>query len=404
MNDIKLKKESTSSQTDEYCDGVIHFGNVDWWYHNRGHSSIRMATRIAQHVPIVWINSIGMRLPMPGKTEIAWTRYWRKLKSLTRGLKRDPKSGMYIYSPIFVPLYSPAMLKFNGRLLSLQVKFLCRHLKIKHPSALVSMPTMTPAVELGKWIKVVFERCDDFSTLPEADKEQIWVLEKRLLEISDAAAYVHEELMEREVGLVKKSILIGHGVDFEQFVAARPLVGARIPIPDAMRDLPKPIIGFYGGIDDYRMDVELMIKVARHIYPGTLLLIGPKQMDLSKILAEKNVKHIDQIPPDELAAHAAHFDVGIIPFLQNEFNKMCNPIKLKEYLALGYPIVVMQLPAFEAYESLIYTANSHKEFLVGIDKALKESDQLLIEKRRAAVSGSSWDKVAAQVAKLLAVP
>jgi hypothetical protein len=31
------------------CDGVIWFGNVDWWYHNSGHASIRMATRIAQH-------------------------------------------------------------------------------------------------------------------------------------------------------------------------------------------------------------------------------------------------------------------------------------------------------------------------------------------------------------------
>lgn len=394
----------SSGAQESYCDGVIHFGNVDWWYHNRGHASVRMATRIARRVPTVWINSIGMRLPVPGKTEIAWSRYWRKIKSLTRGLKRDPDSGMYIYTPLFVPLYSPAMLKFNGKFLSLQVKTVCKRLKIKHPSAIVSMPTMTPAVERGQWVRVVFDRCDDFTTLPEADKEQIWVLEKRLLEISDAAAYVHEGLMEREKGLVKQSVLIGHGVDFEEFVAARPLEGPRCPIPDSMRDLPRPIVGFYGGMDEYRMDVELMIKIARHIHPGTLLLIGPKQMDLSRVLAENNVKHVDQIPPSELAIHAAHFDVGIIPFLQNEFNQMCNPTKLKEYLALGYPIVAMALPAFQPYESLIYTANSPEDFLAGLDKALKENDSSLTEQRRAAVAGSSWDKVAARVADLLAVP
>jgi len=402
-----LEKNSTSHQSqteNDYCDGVIHFGNVDWWYHNRGHASVRMATRLAKRVPTVWINSIGMRMPVPGKTEIAWARYWRKLKSLTRGLKRDPETGLYIYSPIFVPRYSPAMLNFNGWLLSLQVKIVCWRLKIKHPSAIVSMPTMTPAVERGKWVKVVFDRCDDFTTLPEADKDQVWALEKRLLEISNAAAYVHEGLMERELGLVKESVLIGHGVDFDQFVAARPIEGQRAPIPESMRNLPKPIIGFYGGMDEYRMDVELMIKIARHIHPGTLVLIGPKQMDLSRVLAEKNVKHIAQVSPKDLAVHAAHFDVGIIPFLQNEFNEMCNPTKLKEYLALGYPIVVMKLPAFQAHESLIYTANSHDKFLVRIDKALKENDPSLIEKRRAAVSGSSWDKVAARVAELLAVP
>ena len=385
------------------CDGIVHFGNVDWWYHNRGHSSIRMATRIAKHVPTVWINSIGMRMPVPGKTEIAWSRYWRKIKSLTKGLQRDPISGMYIYSPIFIPRYTPTMLQFNGWLLALQVKIVCWRLKIKTPSALVSMPTMTPAVERGKWVKIIAERCDDFSTLPEADREQIGALERRLLKISDVAIYVHEGLLEREKNLVKKSVLIGHGVDFNQFVAARPIKGQRIAIPKSMLDLPKPIIGFYGGMDEYRMDVELMIKIARHINPGTLVLIGPKQMDLSKILAETNTKHIEQVLPEQLPAYAAHFDVGIIPFLQNEFNKMCNPIKLKEYLALGYPTVVMTLPAFQIYKELIYNAKSHAEFLANIDQSLQENDTSLIEARRNAVADSSWDKVAIKVAKLLEV-
>ena len=386
------------------CDGVIHFGNVDWWYHNRGHASVRMATRIAKYVPTVWINSIGMRMPIPGKTEIAWSRYWRKIKSLTKGLKRDPVSGMYIYSPIFIPRYSPTMLQVNGWLLAFQVKIVCWRLKIKQPSALVSMPTMTPAVKHGKWVKVVSDRCDDFSTLPEADKEQIATLEKQLLEISDTAAYVHEGLMKREQKLVKEAVLIGHGVDFDQFVAARPIEGQRIAIPKSMLDLPKPIVGFYGGMDEYRMDSELMVKIARHINPGTLVLIGPKQMDLSKILAEENTKHIDQVSPEELASHAAHFDVGIIPFLQNEFNAMCNPTKLKEYLALGYPTVVITLPAFQPYKDLIYNANSHDEFLAYIDKALQENDLNLIKARRQAVAGSSWDTVATKVAKLLAIP
>jgi len=393
-----------NKQATNYCDGVIHFGNIDWWYHNRGHASVRMANRIVKQVPTLWINSIGMRMPVPGKTEIAWTRYWRKIKSLTKGLYHDPESKMYIYSPIFIPRYSPAMLELNGWLLALQVKIVCWRLKIKHPSALVSMPTMTPAVERGKWVKVVFDRCDDFTALPEADKKQIWELEKRLLTISDAAVYVHEGLLQKETELVKKSVLIGHGVDFEHFVAARPLDGICIPMPEPIRNLSRPIVGFYGGMDEYRMDVELMLKIARHIYPGTLLLIGPKQMDLAQVLAEKNIKHIDQVLPFELAAYAAHFDVGIIPFLQNQFNEMCNPLKLKEYLALGYPIVATKLPAYEPYKSLIYTANSHSEFLAAIDKALQENDPALVEKRRAAVAGSSWDKVAAKVADLLAVP
>ena len=56
------------------CDGVVFFGNVDWWYHNRGHSSTRVAVRLARRVPTLYVNSIGMRLPVPGRTEIAWRR------------------------------------------------------------------------------------------------------------------------------------------------------------------------------------------------------------------------------------------------------------------------------------------------------------------------------------------
>ncbi|MEZ5671160.1 MAG: hypothetical protein R3E08_01810 [Thiotrichaceae bacterium] len=82
---------------------------------------------------------------------------------------------MYIYSPVFVPLYSPAGLRFNGQLLAWQVKLICRQLHIKHPSALISMPTMTPAVELQRWVKVVFDRCDDFTTLPKPIKHKFGV-------------------------------------------------------------------------------------------------------------------------------------------------------------------------------------------------------------------------------------
>ncbi len=173
-----------------------------------------------------------------------------------------------------------------------------------------------------------------------------------------------------------------------------------------MRDLPRPIVGFYGGMDDYRMDRDLMIKIARHVHAkgGTMILIGPDQMDLSKVKAEPNVVHIDQLPPDDLARHAAHYDVGIIPFYQNEFNVRCNPTKLKEYLALGYPIVAMKLPAFDPYDDLIIAVDSHEEFLAGIDTALTETGTEMTERRRAAVSGSSWDVVAHKVAQMLGTP
>jgi hypothetical protein len=386
------------------CDGVVWFGNVDWWYHNSGHASIRMATRIARRVPTVWINSIGMRLPVPGKTEIAWRRYKRKLKSLFKGLRRDRDTGIWIYSPLFVPFYSPRMIEFNGALLALQVKLLRGWLRMRRPSLCVSMPTMTPAAERLSWTKVVFDRCDDFTTLPESDAKVIGALEQRLLKLCDHAAYVSEDLYSLERSQVADAQLIGHGVDVEAFASARPLEGERHPSPSALRELRRPIVGFYGGMDDYRMDKALMIKIARRIAPATLLLVGPEQLDLSSVKAEPNVVHIPQLPLEDLPKYAAHFDVGIIPFLRNEFNRRCNPTKLKEYLALSFPVVAVKLPAFEHYSQLVYTAETHDQFLDKLAQAMTNDDKDLARLRRAAVADGDWNTVANAMARMLACP
>lgn len=385
------------------CDGVVWFGNVDWWYHNRGHSSVRMATRLAKMTPTVFVNSIGMRMPVPGKTEIAWTRYIRKFKSLTKGLRRDPESGMYVYSPLFVPKYSPGWIEFNGRLLAAQIRCVTRWLGMRRPSCCCSLPTMVGAIERRPWMKVVFERCDDFTTLPESDARIIAGLERRLLECSDHVAYVSQELLDRERSSTADALFLGHGVDFEAFSSARPLTGCTYPAPEAIRGLPRPIVGFFGAMDEYRMDVELMIQIARQVPSGTLLLIGPAQMDLTRLLAEPNIRHIGQLQPQDLPRYAAHFDVGVIPFLRNTFNEACNPVKLKEYMALGFPVAATRLTAFDSYKELIHLADTREQFALALGAALTERDMGRAERRRAAVAGDSWDKIALRVAEMLAV-
>jgi glycosyltransferase involved in cell wall biosynthesis len=400
----RLIDASLGTRDDAPCDGVFWFGNVDWWYHNRGHSSIRMANRLAKLVPTVYVNSIGMRMPVPGQTELAWKRYARKLKSLTKGLKRDEATGLYVYSPVFIPRYSPRILELNGRLLAAQIRWLRRHFGMNHPSAAVSLPTWVSTVGRLDWRSLVYERCDDFTTLPESAGLGIEAMERRLLDLSDHVAYVSQDLFDRERSTVADAQLIGHGIDFDQLTQARPLEGPLPLPPEALKNLPKPIIGFYGGMDDYRMDKELMLRIARKIAPGTLLLIGPEQMDLSKVKAEPNVLHIGQLPPEQLASHAAHFDVGIIPFLRNEFNRLCNPIKLKEYLALGFPIVASSLPAYDPYQGLVLTAETHDQFLDRIDEALADHDLARSQARRAAVIGDDWDKISARMARMLECP
>ncbi len=381
------------------CDGVVCFAAVDWWYHNRGHSECQIMRRLAGRVPVLWINSLGMRTPTPGKSDIVLRRYARKLSSTLKGLKRD-QSGMWVYSPLFIPRYSRRFAAINGFLVAKQVALLTRRLGMREPSVFVTIPTAAPAVARGRWIRTVFNRSDDFSQFPEADAAFVRELEARMFGLADSTIYVNQALFERERDTTSDPRFIGHGVDVAHFDRERRVPGA---CPAEIRDLPRPFVGFYGGLRDYTVDLDLMIKTARAVPTGTLLVIGPMAMDISPLLAEPNVAYLGPIPYERLPQYASQFDVGIMPWHDNEWIRACNPIKFKEYLALGFPIVTTDFEQLGEFRSLVFASRSHDEFIGNIRKALAESDESLVLRRKESIAGDSWDKIADNVADLLRV-
>ncbi len=60
-------------------DGIICFGGEDWWYHNRGHYDMRMMRELSAHMPVLYINSLGMRVPRITEGSMFLRRIVRKL-------------------------------------------------------------------------------------------------------------------------------------------------------------------------------------------------------------------------------------------------------------------------------------------------------------------------------------
>lgn len=389
-----------SSVAEAGVDGVVCFAGVDWWYHNRGHSECQIMRRLAAQVPVLWVNSIGMRMPAPGRSDMVLTRYLRKLRSTLKGLRRDP-SGMWVYSPLFLPRVTRRAVELNGRLLDLQVGAILRWLGVRRPAAFVTVPTACAAVERPRYRRTVFNRSDAFSEFPEVDGPFIAELERRLFAHADDVIYVNHLLFSRERDRVRRAHFVDHGVDFAHFASVRDASGPRVPAPPALEALPRPIIGFYGALDAYTVDLPLMIRVARAFPKATLLVIGPQAMEIDALLREPNVRYLGPVPYEALPAYAAHFDVGIMPWLRNEWIEACNPIKLKEYLALGFPVVSTRFPQLAPYEDLVAAADDADAFVAALEKALAERDPAAAERRRERVRHSSWDAVAEQVGRLL---
>jgi hypothetical protein len=383
------------------ADGVVCFAGVDWWYHNRGHSECQIMKRLAATTTVLWINSIGMRAPALGRTELPLRRYGRKLRSTLKGLRRDAESGMWIYSPLFIPRYSSRWVEVNGRLLDWQVRALCRWLGMRRPSAWITVPTAVGALERGRWTRTVFNRSDEFSRFPEADGAFIASLERRLLGQCDEVLYVNRDLMRRESGLCRSAEYLGHGVDFEHFAIPRSPDRAD-EVPAECRDLPRPVVGFYGALDDYLIDRPLLVKVARALPHATLLLIGPRAMDTAELEAEPNVRYLGPVPYERLPQFARLFDVGLMPWLNNGWVASCNPIKLKEYLALGFAVVSVDFPELAPYRHLVHAARTHDEFLDAVRRALATGPRDHgVENRRQAVRHDSWAALAQRAARRL---
>ena len=103
---------------------------------------------------------------------------------------------------------------------------------------------------------------------------------------------------------------------------------------------------------------------------------------------------LGQRPYEQIPHYGKCFDVAIMPWNQNRWIQACNPIKLKEYLALGKPIVSTPFNELNNYLDVIYVAKTPEEFADCVRKALESDNVQQIAARKKKVEKASWDSKA----------
>ncbi len=376
---------------------IICFCGQDWWYHNRAHSDFQLMTRAAGHRKVLLVNSIGMRMPMPGKSPMPFRRIWRKLKSMLRTASQPlPERPDYtVMTPILFPFYSSEKARaFNSWFIRFQVARQARKLGIKNPHIIVTVPTAWEVAKEMPHSSLVYNRSDKHSEFGEADNNLIVGLEKSLMTKSDAVLYCSRSLLGAEKHLTgDKAIFLDHGVDTKHF-APRPHTGL-------LTDLgaKRPIVGFFGGLDDYVVDFDLLEKVAVERPQYTLVLIGDATLPMDRLTRCPNVRHLGFKPYTEIPSLGADFDVSIMPWLDNDWIKSCNPIKMKEYLSLGQEVVTTYFPESDYYTDYLHIARTYDEFLEKIDDVL--SGKTAPGDRQALLGKATWDDRANELLAIL---
>ncbi len=369
---------------------ILCFGGEDWWYHNRGHIDMQLMRRFAGKGKVLYINSIVMQKLNIGHGRKFIQRFVRKAKSVFTGLKKI-NENFWVYSPFSLPVQHISWAKpLNELLLRLQIGYVKRRIQMEVPIVWVACPPACDMAILMKKKKLVYQRTDRFEDFPGVDIEKVKKFDKELKTKADMTIFVNRKLYEDEADQCKKAFYLDHGVDFEMFAS---------PIKNngditELADIPKPIIGFIGSIDECNPDIDFLKKVTELLTDMSFVVIGREQTDCSTLKARKNVRMLGQKPYELVPEYGKRFDAALLPLRQSRWAEAVNPLKLKEYLAMGKPVISTPFPQLKEYSDIVYEAKTPKAFAACIKRAISENSPELINKRREKVKDSSWDSKA----------
>lgn len=367
------------------------FGGIDWWYHSRAHIDPQITRRFALRGKTLYVNSIVMTKFKTGEKKTFWKKVSRKLKSIFTGLKKT-EEGFWVYSPFTMPVHHIKWAKMlNDFCLYTQIKLVTFILGIKNPVILVANPAAVDVAMKLKKKAIAYQRTDRFEEAAGVDVEVIGRCDQRLKKESDLTIFVNTKLYEEEHKECKKSLFLDHGVDYDFFSNAE----KDEYVPADIADIERPVVGYFGAIFAHSVDIELMEEVAKLLPEISFVFVGTLYEEYGSLFDLKNVHSLGQKDYAQIPHYGKCFDVCILPWAKNRWTEASNPIKIKEYLALGKPVV--STPYFsevDRFREVMYLASTAAEFAECIEIALSENNSDRIVHRRNFVKTSSWDSKA----------
>ena len=379
---------------------IICFGGEDWWYHHP-HSKNHLMRRFARAGnKVIFVNSISMGLA-PMKSGELLPRIKRKLKSYAK-LARTTEEGITVVSPAIVPFFgSAAATATNRRLLTAQIMSLAKRRGLTKPILWIAIPTAVEVVGRMNESLMIYHVSDkyDANTMDHAtDPAFIRRLHERAIEAADLVFYSSRKLLDEAAAGLEKSHLLEQAVDFDHWSRIR---DGDLKIADAVEQIPQPRIGYFGAIEPWLIDQDLIKRACLERPKWNWIFIGNK----SRGLEIENLPNVHFLPPvtyDELPRYAAGFDVCVLPWnTEVPFTSYGSAIKVREYLASGKPVVISPLPEYESMREVLRIGRSREQFLELVDEALREQGTELVQRRQAVVRAGTWDARAEWVSDLI---
>lgn len=325
---------------------------------------------------------------------------------------RQITENLFYYRPIFLipealSLSWKVANRLNNILISNQLKNILKRLRYNESKLVlwISYPSFENYLNLFKVKLKVYDCDDDFvahgMTHSHFIAKKVKYVQDRILTKVDLVFMVSEVLKNKYKSRTK-TYVVPNGFDPSIFFC--PSNNDFDHIPTDIIEIPRPLIGVTGSIEKSKIDLDLLEYLCRRHPEWSVIMVGQMDKFVSRRIQKLNLTNLYALGRknyEKLSAYINSFDVCIIPHVNNESIFHSSPMRLFEYLPSGKPIVTVALPFVSGFEEVVRVGRTYGEFEEQITLALRESDPVLIEKRKSITLNHSWDARARKVLEII---
>jgi glycosyltransferase involved in cell wall biosynthesis len=376
---------------------IVCVGFADWdteLWTNQHH----LMSRLARDNRVLFVESLGLRRPQLAGRDLA-----RIARRLRRGVA-PPRAvdGLHVLSPLVIPLHSNRFVRaLNARLLPALVRRAAQRLGMRKPILWAYVPQAEVLIEALDPSLVVYHCVDDISAHELIDTASFRAAEDRFAARADLVLASAPALAER-LRTVSENVIDAPNVADTELFAKALIPSPPAPQDAAMAALPSPRIVFTGAIVATKLDLRLLVELARLRPSWSFALVGPvgpgdPHTNVSALAAEPNIHLLGRRSYEELPNVLRAADAGLIPYARNDLTNSIFPMKVYEYLAAGLPVIATPLPAL-ANVAEVQTAEDADGIARLLERALSEdSPERRAESSRMAAA-HSWDRRLEEIA------
>jgi hypothetical protein len=278
-------------------------------------------------------------------------------------------------------------------LLSISVQATMQLFGFSNPAIWTNQPYWLPIIKNLNHTALVYDCLDEISSF--GGHSDVIHLENDLIKRANLVLCTAERLYKRCLSYNHNSYLVPNAVDFDHFKQA---LDDQLSIPDDIKEIPSPIIGYIGCVGDW-FDMDLLIEIAAKNAQWSFVIIGPITCRMpASTEIPSNIYFLGKRDYFDLPRYLKQFDVGIIPFKITPLTLSTDPVKLYEYFAAGVPVVSTELPEVCKYKPAVAIATDGKQFSEEIRLALEKKD---VKSYLDIAMANTWDARGREIMVLL---